>query len=319
MTIKTQTNEVIIGIDVAKSKLDICVLANQTTQHHIIENTPEAILHFIDNTMANDHVTLLVMEYTGGYEKIARRTLQSLSLPVYVAHPNEVYHYAKSKKLFAKTDKLDATILARFGQDNHLQVAKIKTALSTELQELVQRYRQLTAQLIAEKNRFKKHLCEEHQASVKRGIAFLTQEITEIEKLMHQKIFTSAELKAKFDLLLSFKGVGKKTAYTLVGGLPELGELSRSKIAALVGVAPKNKDSGTKRGYRAIAGGRQLIRNTLYMCALSSSRRNQVMKAYYDQLLARGKKKKVALTAIIRKIIITLNAMLRDNKPWSIA
>lgn len=319
MTIKTQTNEIIIGMDVAKSKLDICILSDQSAQHHIIQNSQEAIQQFVEGILIHQSISMVVMEYTGGYEKIARNTLQSLNVPVYVAHPNEVYHYAKSKKLFAKTDKLDAAILARFGQDNSLQASKIKTTSSIELQELTQRHQQLTAQLISEKNRLKEHLCEGHQSSVNRVISFLTQEIVAVEKLIEAKTKSSAEWQAKFNLLLSFKGVGKKTAYTLIGGLPELGELSRSQIAALVGVAPKNKDSGVKRGYRAIAGGRRPIRNALYMCALTSSRSNSVMKAYYEQLLAKGKKKKVALTAIIRKIIITLNAMLRDNKPWSLA
>ena len=319
MTIKTQTNEVIIGIDVAKSKLDICVLSDKSSQHHTINNTTEAIHQFIADPVIGNTVVMVVMEYTGGYEKVARNTLQSLNIPVYVAHPNEIYHYAKSKKLFAKTDKLDAQILAKFGQENKLNPSKIKTVDAIELQELTQRHQQLTAQLIAEKNRLKDHLCEDHQASVNRVINFLAQEIENLEELLDAKTKSSAEWKAKFDLLLSFKGVGKKTAYILLGGLPELGELNRSQIAALVGVAPKNKDSGVKKGYRAIAGGRQPIRNALYMCALSSARSNSKMKAYYDQLVANGKKKKVALTAIIRKIVITLNAMLRDNKPWSLA
>lgn len=281
-----------------------------------VKRNKQALEGFIKEKLANYAVSLVVMEYTGGYERLCAEILSEMGIPFHLAHPNQVYHFAKSQRLFAKTDKIDSTILALFGHKESPAPTVLMTEKDREMSDLVKRKQQLTDSLGSEKMRLKDHLYPKAQQSINRNIKFLEKEIARLNKEVLKGIKDSPEKNERLNTLQTFKGIGEQTASLLVTMLPELGHISRSKIAALVGLAPKNKDSGKKQGYRAIQGGRFYVRKALYMVALSSIRHNSKMKAFYEHLVGKGKKAKVALTALMRKIIITLNSMLKNNTNW---
>lgn len=306
-------NPCIIGIDVSKDKLDIWSIPSN--KHELILNTEEAILNWI-STIDQKCVQNIVLEPTGGYEKKIVRLLLSSKFPVHIGHPSRFYHFGKSKGLFAKTDKIDARMLAMFGEQEKPEVNAEQIEKRHIFKELAARQQQLKDLLTIEKMRNKDHLCVATKKSLEDSIEHLEKGIKEIEAALEKEITQSKENNEKVILLESFKGVGKRTAHLLLALLPELGSLNRAEIAALVGVAPKNKDSGQKRGHRFIQGGRFYIRKILYMTALVAIRHNPKMKTYYEKLRSKEKAAKVALVAIMRKTIITLNAMLRDSQQW---
>ncbi len=299
-----------IGADISKDKIDVYFSIQAT--HKTIKNTEEGIRKFI-KTLDRTSQPLVVMEYTGGYEKVFCQLLARADIGFHASCPSRVYHFAKQKGYFAKTDSLDAEIIAQFGVQEKLEANTPASRVEIELNELSSRRGQLVDTLVAEKNRLKSHLSKVIRSSIKRTIKQLEREILLIEEKTKARIKKDEKKHEVFKRLQTFKGVGEKVAMGLVPGLNELGRLSRTEIAALVGVAPKNHDSGRKTGKRRIMGGRFTIRKLLYMSALVAIRHNPTMKTCYEKLKQKGKASKVALVAVMRRIIITLNAMLRDE------
>lgn len=312
--VQDQTNSVIIGIDVSKDKLDIHVLPENACFQ--VLNHPSNIGRWLADYAADKAIELVVFEATGGYEKALLRALNRYQLPYHRAHPNQVYYFAKAKGYFAKTDSLDARILAEYGQQPTVN-AQRQTEESLRLNELSSRKQQLKRALATERMRLQQtYISKDILASCKRLIKALEKELALVDKQLEQAIAEDDALSRRRQQLETMKGIGRETSQVLVTGLPELGRLNRRQVARLVGVAPCNKDSGKQNGYRAIRGGRALLRHALFMAALSAARYNPVYKRFYQNLIEKGKKKKVALVAVMRRMIIALNAMIRDNSVW---
>jgi len=304
----------VMGIDVAKDKLDI--FCQYSGEHVIIKNDEKSIRTYIKKTCKDKIINRVVLESTGGYEALAHKLFTGTGYSVHIASPLKAHYFAKQKGYFAKTDKIDAKMLAEYGEQKALINCMPLTAEDKELKELSSRRGQLVEQLTQEKFRLKKHLTTVTKRSLTRTIKSITKEIELVEREINKRIQNNKEKMQIKQRLITFKGVGEKCANAFICGLPELGSLNRAEIASLVGVAPKNHDSGTKSGKRKICGGRFYVRKMLYMAAVVAARCEGPMKVLYQRLKAAGKHSKVALTAIMRKIIITLNAMIRDKKDW---
>ena len=314
MTQSIHSIKSMIGVDVAKHKLDIHILS--TGEDQIVENSNKGVKAFIKQLKAYKGDVMIVMENTGGYEKLAHRLLTEAGFGVHVAHATRAYYFARQKGYFAKTDRLDARMLAEYGEQELVSATPLPTEIDEELKGLVSRRNQVIEQLTTEQLRCQRPQSAVVKASLQRQVKQLTKERKLLEMEIRKRIESDEEKRAKSKRLQTFKGVGETIANNLVSALPELGQLSREQIACLVGVAPKNCDSGKKRGRRMISGGRFAVRRQLYMAALVSIRHNPRFSAYYAGLKSRDKHSKVALVAVMRKIIITLNAMLRDEKDW---
>lgn len=311
----SQTNEIILGIDVAKNKLDIYI--RPLGEHRIIENKRKSIHKFLSEIKAHYLIKIVVFEATGGHELLCAESCQSLGLSFHIAHPNQVYHFAKAQKLLAKTDKIDAKTLALFGEEPLAKPTELNEKSERMLQELDRRRQQLLEILTTEKLRLSGPKVKgDVQRSLARIINQIEREIELIENKIKALIAQDEAQKKKLEQLKSFKSIGEKTAISLIAGLPELGKIHRRQIASLCGIAPVNHDSGNKVGYRGISGGRFYVRKSLYMATLSAIRWNPVLAPFYARLIAKGKKKKVAMVAVMRKMIVILNAMLRDNSQW---
>jgi len=314
MSNNEQINTVIIGVDVAKDKLDICILPTGETAQ--VCNKAPSIQAWLKHLTQQHDITLVVFESTGGYEKRLMRCLTKQAVAYHRAHPNRVYHFAKAKGYFAKTDKLDARTLALYGQQGEITACPISEA-DMALRELASRKAQLKCDLERERHRLgHDYFNKQIKRSIKRQIKQLTKEIACLDKEIDEQIKADEDKQAKREILQTMKGVGKEVSQRLITQLPELGQLNREKISRLVGVAPCNQDSGKREGYRAIGGGRGDVRRALYMAALVAVRWNDTYKVMYERLIARGKKKKVAIVAVMRKMLITLNTMVRDNVAW---
>lgn len=314
MSVQNPNNPCIIGIDVSKSKLDIYI--TEYDEYQTIGNDSKSIRKFITKLKKYNIKPLLVMENTGGYEKLARSLFTKANYETHIAHSTRIHYFAKQKGYFAKTDKIDAKIIALYAQQECVKPTPVESQHAIELKELASRRCQLIELLTIEKCRIKPNLCKAITRSIKRIIKQIQTEIEYIDNAIAKLVMADEQLSSQVKRLQTFKGVGLKTANMLVCLLPELGRLSRGEIACLCGVAPRNKDSGIKTGRRMISGGRFHVRKALYMAAVCASTYNPTMRAYYRLLISKGKVAKVALTAIIRKIVITLNAMLRDQKDW---
>lgn len=301
-----------IGIDVAKNKLDVCILS--TGECFQVDNTSTGHQLFIKRLSPQAN-SLVVIKATGGYEQSVVQALQQAAFTLAVVNPRQVRDFAKALGHLAKTDKLDAYVLARFAQAIKPQASAPVSQSRHELQQKQQRRKQLVDMLTLEKNRLAQATgrVKEH---IKDSINFLEKQLKALEKELFTSIAADKELSAKESLLCSVKGVGKVTALTLITQLPELGHLNQRQIAALAGVAPFNRDSGQWRGQRTIWGGRSTVRTALYMSALVATQFNPVIKKYYERLCAAGKKKKVALVACMRKLLVILNAMVKNNTLW---
>jgi transposase len=258
---------------------------------------------------------LIVVEATGGYEEALVLGLFESGLPVALVSPQRVRKYAGAKGLLAKTDQIDAQLLAAYGKAIPPRLFVGKSEERKRLSALVARRKQLNDMLQAEKNRLRTTSLE-MKSSIQRVIACLKAEMKELEEQSRQFMKTHEEMGEQEQLLRSARSIGPVTAATLLADLPELGQLNRKQVAALVGVAPMNKDSGKKRGYRKTKGGRPDVRRALYMATLTGIRYNPILKPHYDQLVKRGKQKKVAITACMRKLLTILNAMMRDQQPF---
>ena len=304
-----------VGIDVSKDRLDVAVLGErQETQ---VENSREGIARLVEQ-MEDLQPELIVVEATGGYQRAVVEALFWAGLAVAVVNPARVRQFARACGLLAKTDKLDAQVLAVFGERVQPRRYESKSEAGKQLSALLVRRRQLDEMLKAEQNRLRTTSAS-LKSSVKRMIACLKQEKKLLDEQVQQCVAKQEAWQEQREILQSAPGVGKVTTATLLAELPELGKMDRKKIAALVGVAPMNYDSGKKRGYRKTKGGRGEVRSVLYMATLVATRRNPLIQAQYQQLLKRGKLKKVALIACMRKFLTILNAMLRDRQPFRCA
>lgn len=301
-----------VGIDVAKDQLDIAVLGE--TKASQVGNSGTGIAKLI-KTMQLLKPELIVVEATGGYQRAVVVGLYEAGLPVAVVNPSRVRQYARASGLLAKTDKLDAFNLAEFGKQMRPRKFEAKSEAGRYISALLVRRMQVEEMLKAEKSRLRTvHV--EMRGSLERMIEVLKEEIKQLEQELDQFMKGNEEWREQEQILTSAKGVGRVTATTLLAELPELGKLDRKKIAALVGLAPMNSDSGKKRGYRKTKGGRIEVRSVLYMSTLVATRYNPLIQAQYQELLRRGKVKKVALTACMRKFLTILNAMMRDKVPF---
>jgi transposase len=301
-----------VGIDVAKEKLDIAVLGEKDAS--LVTNDGKGIARLIKK-MQKLEPELIVVEATGGYQRAVADGLFRAGLAVAVVNPARVRQFARACGLLAKTDKLDAQILAVFGERVKPRLYEGKNEKERELSGMLVRRRQLEEMIKAEKNRLRT-VQPGIQGSLERIIACLQAEKKAIEEQVYQYMAEQEEWQAKRKILESTPGVGVVTTATLLADLPELGKVDRKKIAALVGVAPMNHDSGKKRGYRKTKGGRADVRSVLYMATLVACRYNPLIKPQYEQLVKRGKEKKVAITACMRKLLTILNAMVRDQQPF---
>lgn len=300
-----------LGIDVAKAGLDVARSDGATVTHHT--NTAAGIAEVVA-LLADDVPAGIVLEATGGYEQAAVTQLWAAGLPVSVINPEQARSFARALGARAKTDALDARMLAQFGARMQPDPRPQPEEPSALLDDLITRRRQLQEMLTAEQ-----HRRERAPARIRPGIEahldWLRQQLAELEHQIAQAIAADRVLAAKATALRSIPGVGPVVAATLLGALPELGTLSRQEVAALVGVAPINRDSGRRTGVRSIAGGRRAIRAPLYMAALTASRRGP-FKPVYDRLIGAGKPPKVALVALMRKLVVVANALLRDGTTW---
>jgi transposase len=307
-----QHHPVFVGIDISKAHLDIAV--RPSGERWQADNTLEGIAPLVEKLLGLAP-TLIVLEATGGFEMAVTAALVAAGLPVAVINPRQARDFAKSLGRLAKTDKIDAAILARFAEAIRPEPRSLPDAATQALQATVVRRRQLIEMMVAEKNR----LPMTHasiQPRLQEHILWLQAELKELDQDLQDQLRNSPIWREKEQILLSVTGVGPVTTVTLLADLPELGQLNRKQIAALVGVAPFNCDSGKMHGKRAIWGGRACVRTVLYMATLSASRTNPVIKTFYERLIKAGKLPKVALVACMRKLLTILNAMVCSGKPW---
>jgi len=303
-----------VGIDVSKNSLDVHVLPEAVPLSYRYETKPMKALIKKLKTYTPE---LVVLEATGGYEITIGIALADAGLPVAIVNPRQVRDYARALGILAKTDKIDAYVIARFAQDVKPEARGQLTFKELELKSLVARRQQLVEMLSAETCRLSRTTVPQVKNGIQKVIRVLEAQIKAIDDDLDNEIRKNPTWNQKLEVITSFTGVGDHTANTLLFGLPELGNLNRQEIAALVGVAPFNRDSGMLRGKRTISGGRANIRKALHMPTLSAATRwNKDMMVFYQRLIARGKKHKVALTACMRKLLITLNAMVKNNEPY---
>jgi transposase len=301
-----------IGIDVAKDTL--AVFVDGTQQHFTCVNKVKE-LRVLAKKLKAGKPTLIVLEATGGYEMLTAVTFAEFELPVAIVYPRRVRQFAFGLGIIAKTDDIDAEVLAYYGRVARLEAQPLRSTELRELQALTVRRQQLIEMRLAEENRLETAHPTLRQ-DLKKHRDWLLKQIQIVEANLHQRIKASPLWQHTDELLQSVPGVGEVLSTTLITELPELGHLTHQEIAALVGVAPFPSESGKFKGKRFCRGGRSPIRRVLYMATLNATRFNPVIKKFYDHLLAQGKPKKVALIACARKLLVTLNAMVRDDSPW---
>jgi len=303
-----------VGIDVAKDTLDVHVLPTGQQLHC---GTSVAEVRQLRGRLRRLRPRLVVLEATGGYGTTLAAELQDAGLAVAVVNPRQVRAFARAVGRLAKTDAIDAEVLALFAQKIEPPARPMGDAASRAMKALVARRRQLVAMRTAERNRLSRVDSVEVKDSIQTMLDTIAQQLADTDRRIHQAIKASPLWLEKAALLESVPGLGRVTAAALVAELPELGHLSRRQIAALVGVAPMNRDSGTLRGRRMVTGGRTAVRNALYMATLVATQWNPVIRTHYHRLCEAGKTKMVALVACMRKLITILNAMLRNNQSWN--
>jgi transposase len=308
--------ETIVGIDVSKERLDIAVIPYGESfqvgnDHAGIDELAQRLAAFRPDVIA--------LEATGGFENLAAAGLTAARFAVIIVNPAQVRAYGQAVGQKAKTDTIDAGLIAAFVQATQPQIRSLPDAQTRELSELVTRRRQIVQMITAEENRSRMALARQSRKSIKRLLAALRRELESLDADLDDHIRKSPVWRVREELLTSVPGVGVTTARTLLAEMPELGRLNRRQIAALAGVAPWTRQSGKWKGKSFTGGGRSKVRTALFMAALVASRFNPVLKAFRDRLVTAGKPKIVAIVATMRKLLTILNAIIRDQKPWQTA
>lgn len=302
----------VLGIDLSKHWLDAHSLPNGQSWH--VKNDPESLNQWIEQLP--ERIELAAMEASGGLQNLPATALAKAQIPVAIVNPKQVRDFAKALGQRAKTDKIDAKIIALFAQKVQPKPRQIPDETQALLAELLARRHQLIQNRTAEENRLETTRAKSIRQNIQANIEWLQELLAKIDHDIDEQIRKSPMWRVKEKMLTSIPGIGPLNARVLIGRLPELGHLSRRQIASLVGVAPFPRESGRWRGKRFVCGGRAHIRAYLYMAALSASRFNPILRVFYQRLLAKGKAKKVALTAVMRKLLTIANAIIRDQKPW---
>jgi transposase len=305
-----------VGIDVSKDRLDVHVLPQG--EAFFVERNGKGLAVLVER-LKSFAPSLVAVEATGGFESTTAAAVAGAGLPLAVINPAQVRHYAQALGKRAKTDPIDALVIARFAADVRPEPRALPDETAQFLADLVGRRRQIVEMLQAERQREKRATVKRLKKSIARLIAALEKELAELDRDIDDAVRASPVWRDKEDLLASTPGVGSKIAHALIADLPELGALNRKQIASLVGLAPYTRQSGAWKGKSMIAGGRKDARTAIFMAALVGTRFNPVLKAFYQRLLAAGKPKMVALIAAARKLLTILNAILRDRKPWQTA
>lgn len=306
-------SEVFIGIDVHKDTLEVCV--DQREGPWACANDEGGVAALL-TTLTALRPTLIVVEASGGYERYLVAEAFAAGLPVVVVNPTRVRRLAEALGIMAKTDAIDASVMARFAERVRPAVREPQSAEQQQLRALVTRRRQLVAMRTAEKNRLS--TCPAlMRTDIQEHVAWLESRIEQLEDEIKDMVTHNPSWRERTALVSTVPGIGEVTAATLVADLPELGTINRQQIAALAGLAPYNKDSGPRKRKRRIFGGRASVRCVLYMATLSASRHNPVIKRFYQRLIEKGKAQKVALTACMRRLLVIVNAMVRRQESWS--
>lgn len=308
-----ESPQLFVGIDVSAKRLDVAVLPAGT--HFTVAHTDEGIVSLVRRLQElGPHI--VVLEATGGYEIPVAYAMSEAGLPVVIMNPKCLRHFAKSTGKLAKTDKLDARVLAHYAQAIQPPVRPLKDSEQMELATLMSRRRQLRDMIVMEENR-RRTSTPRVRGNIDQHLTYLRQLLKDLDREIHDAIRRTPLWQEKSAILQSFNGIGPKVSASLIADLSELGTAPRTQISALAGLAPMNRDSGQWRGKRTIQGGRPAVRQALYMAALVASRRNPVIREFYQRLRQAGKPAKVALTACMRKILVILNAMLKNRTYWN--
>jgi transposase len=305
--------DVFVGIDVSKDRLDVHVLPQD--EAFFVERNGRGLATLVER-LRPLLPSLIVVEATGGFESTTAAAVASAGLPLVVVNPAQIRHYAQALGKRAKTDPIDAMVIARFAADVRPEVRTLPDEMTQFLADLVARRRQIVEMMQGERQREKRAAVKRVKKSIARLIAALEKELAELDQEIDDTVRGSPAWREKEDLLASVPGVGPQTARTLLAEMPELGSLDRKTVASLAGLAPYTRRSGRWIGKSMIGGGRKTVRSALFIAALVACRYNPVLKAFYERLLKAGKSKVLAITAVTRKLLTILNAILRDKKPW---
>jgi transposase len=305
-----------VGIDVSKDRLDVAV--RPSGEVFVVERNGEGLEH-LTARLRELSPHLVALEATGGFETVAAAALAAAALPVVVVNPVQIRAFAKAVGQRAKTDPIDAAVIAHFAEATKPEPRPLPDAATRLLADLVARRRQIVEMIGAERQRERRLTTLHLRKSIARLVKALEKELASVDTEIDASVRGSPVWRAKEDLLASVPGVGPTIARTLIAELPELGQLGRKQIAALAGLAPFTRQSGQWRGRSFIGGGRTAVRTVLFMGAMVAKRHNPILKAFFDRLVAAGKPKMVALIAVARKLLTILNAILRDNRPWQSA
>jgi transposase len=301
-----------VGIDVSKATLDVAI-GDQTPFQ--VPNSREGLDQLL-SCLRDQAIRLVVLEATGGLEALCAATLAATGLPVAVINPRQARDFAKATGRLAKTDAIDAAVLVAFGRAVQPEPRALPDEATRELDALLDRRRQLVGMRTMEQNRLSGIVPAQIRRNLEAHLEWLDQHITTVDQQLKDRIRSSPVWRVKDELLRSITGIGPVVSRTLLAAVPELGRLDRRRIAALVGLAPMADDSGQHRGVRRIQGGRSSVRSVLYMAALTARRFNPVLRAFADRLAAAGKRPKVILAAVARKLLVIANAILRSGRPW---
>ena len=305
--------DVFVGVDVSKDRLDVHVVPQD--EAFFVERNGRGLAALVER-LRPLLPSLIVVEATGGFESTAAAALASAGLPLVIVNPAQIRHYAQALGKRAKTDPIDAMVIARFAADIRPEVRTLPDEMTQFLADLVARRRQIVEMLQGERQREKRATIKRVKKSLVRLIGALEKELAELDSEIDDTVRGSPAWREKEDLLASVPGVGPQTARTLLAELPELGSLDRKTAASLAGLAPYTRQSGRWKGKSMIGGGRKTVRSALFIAAMVACRYNPVLKDFYERLLKAGKSKVLAITAVARKLLTILNAILRDKTPW---
>lgn len=314
ITLSTSVSEHFIGVDVSSQKLDL--YDQHELSHKIIPNAQAEVENFVRALVRMEVQPFVVMEATGRYEMLLVETLHKHGIQCAVVNPLQIRNFARGCGLLEKSDKIDAKIIAKFAEVVRPKAKTPPSSQLSKLRALVHRRNQILLQCASEKNRLQQTTEEEAKESIKDAIEFYKQQLRKFDHRIKETIEQCEEMSREAAILRTCPGVGNVTIGMLLAELPELGQLNRGQIAKLVGVAPLARDSGKKSGQRKTFAGRALVRKVLYMAALTATRFNKPLKTFYNRLISKGKPKKLAIVAVMRKLLVTLNSMIKNQKVW---